>query len=290
VPGVAGGEIACRDARSPIAGAVQCRVDRDHPCRRDSDDAGPILLASLDVAEPERPVPHNRSTKGQAELVLVQRILANRERVLLVEPIVAEELVGASAVPVRARLCDDADRAARRAAELGAAARRHDFELADHFLAQVHPRQVGRVVVGRQAVDDEVVVQIALTRHRNAGAWNGRRLGEPIRRAQVGARHVRRQQREVEIIPPVERQAVDFARGDDRRELSAPHLHDLRAGGNRVHDGNARDLHHNRDVNLIADREAQVHVRRRETCQLCGEVIVADRQVQDSEPAGPIGD
>src|SRR4029079_15829692 len=95
-------------------------------------------LRALRVREPECSIAHHRTAERQPELMLVERIRAGRERALRVEPIVAEELVGAAGQRVRPRLRDNADRAARRATELGVAAGGDDLGLARRVLDEIH--------------------------------------------------------------------------------------------------------------------------------------------------------
>src|SRR5450759_3817296 len=117
IRGVAGRIVPGADSRTSVTRGVQRRVHRRHRGRRNRDDAGPVLLRALDVAEPEGAISHEWSAERQAILVLVERILARGQRILRVERVVAEEFVDASRAAVRARLRDDADRAARGAAE-----------------------------------------------------------------------------------------------------------------------------------------------------------------------------
>ena len=231
---VAGRVVAGREARTAIADGIERRVDRRHGRRRDCDDRREVALRSLDVAEPEGAILRDRSSEAESVLVLLQRILARCERVLRVERVVAKEFVRAPAVAIRPRLRDEADDAGRRPAEFGRAAGGYDLELAHDFFAQRDAREIGGVVVGGKAVHDEVVVQIALAADGNARRRHRRRFREPIRVAQVGARHVRREQGEVEIVPAVQRQRVDFMRGDRRRDLRPPRLGHVRHGFGRL--------------------------------------------------------
>ena len=142
---------------------------------------------------------------------------------------------------------------AERAAELGDAAGADDRELADDLLAVERPRQLRGVVVGGEAVDDEGVGEVALGGDRDAGARHRGGLGEPLVGAGVRPRHARREQGEVEIVPPVERQVVDLLRRDRRRDLRADGLHERRFGGDRdrLREGGAqghRHLHRGADV------------------------------------------
>jgi hypothetical protein len=138
--------------------------------------------------------------------------------------------------------------------------------------------------------DDEVVVQVALAGYRDTRAGNRRRLGKAVRGSEVGARHVGREQREIEIVAPIERQAVDFVRRDCRCQLGTSRFDERCAADDGVDEGHAGRLEHDRHLDLIADREAQVDVRRGETTQLRGQVVVADWKVEDPEAARRVGD
>ena len=285
---VAGREIAGADARTVIAHRVQRRVHREHRRRRDGHHSGSILQRLFDVAEPERPVLHQRTTQRQTELILVQRILANRERILRVERIVPEEFVRSTLVLVGARLRDDADRSARGAAEFGAAARGHHFELADDLLAQRHPRQIRRIIVGGHPVEDEVVVQVALTRDRDAGSRYRRRLGESIGRAQVRPRHVGRQQCQVEVVASIERKAVDLARRDRGRHFRSPRLDQRHRRRHLDGLGDRRRPDHDRHVHLVANVQREPGVGRAKAAQLDREVVVAGGKIRESKLAASI--
>ena len=84
--------------------------------------------------------------------------------------IVAEVAVEIAARVVRAALRDDVEVAAERASELRLSARRHDLELVHRVDAVGNPAQRRRIVVGGQAVDDEVVREVALAAHRQRHA------------------------------------------------------------------------------------------------------------------------
>ena len=153
--------------------------------------AGLIEQALLGVGEVERAVPRDRPAEAAAELLLRHRQRRARERVRRVEGVVAEEAVGRAAQLVGAAARDHVDVAAERAAEFGLAARRHDLELLHRVDAVGHAAQPRGVVVGRQAVDDEAVREIALAADRQADAGHGRGLGEELRAVDVRRRHAR---------------------------------------------------------------------------------------------------
>ena len=100
----------------------------------------------FDVAEEERLAADDRSAQVAAEVVLVvirfRRALPDREEVVGVELVVAEELVAGAVDGVGARLGGDADRRARRFAELGGVGARHHLEFANRIHRR--PRHLGR--------------------------------------------------------------------------------------------------------------------------------------------------
>ena len=112
---------------------------------------------------------------------------------------------------VGAALRHDVDVSAERAAKFGLAARCHHLELIDRVHAVRNAAQPGGIVVRRQSVDDEAVGEIALAANRKALPGNGGCLREQLRAADVGRRNTRDQQRQVEKIPAIEREALASA-------------------------------------------------------------------------------
>ena len=100
--------------------------------------------------------------------------------------------------------------AAERTAKLRLRPGRHDLKLLDGIDAVRDPAQPRRVIVGRQTIDDEIVREVTLAADRDAGARNRRRFGKQLGTGDVGRRHPRHQQREIEEVPAVHRQAADF--------------------------------------------------------------------------------
>ena len=158
---------AGRDRRARIADRGQPRVDGGDVRGSDRDEPGLIELALLEVGEVERPVAHDRAAEAGAVLLSGSSAASCPESGFArVEAIVAEVAVEVAVQRVGAALGDDVDVAAERAAELGLPARRHHLELLDRVDAVRDAAQPGGVVVGRQAVDDEVVREIALAADR----------------------------------------------------------------------------------------------------------------------------
>ena len=78
-------------------------------------------------------------------------------------------------------------------------------------------------------------------------------------------------------------------RGDRRRDLRPPRLDERRARLH-LHRLFERHLQHDRHVDLIADRERQVRVRRREAGELNRKMIITDWQVQQPEATAFVAD
>ena len=127
------------------------------------DEPGLVQPALLDVREVERPVAHDgppRLAPYCFWFIGSCRARAARSRAL--KPIVAEVAVEVAVQRVGAALGHDVDVAAERAAEFRLPARGHHLELIDGVHAVRNAAQPRRIVVGRQAVDDEVVRKVAL--------------------------------------------------------------------------------------------------------------------------------
>jgi hypothetical protein len=120
-----------------------------------------IEVPPLEVREKERPIADDRTADAAAGLLLAHRQGLPDQGIRGVEVVVAEVAVQIAAVPVRAALRDDVEVAAKRAAELRLSARRHHLELIHRVHAVRNPAQRRRIVVRRQAVDDEVVGEVA---------------------------------------------------------------------------------------------------------------------------------
>ena len=91
----------------------------------------------------------------------------------------------------------------------------------------------------------------------------GRGFGEPIVGAQVRPRHVRRQQREVEVVAAVQRQRVHFA-GVTRDETSVRPASTSGAAVTTSTDSVMPGFSVDRNVNRLSDPERQIDVRRDE--------------------------
>src|SRR4051812_45598676 len=234
---------ARRDVRPFVANPVETRVDRRDVGGRDGNDGGVVQTRLLEVREEEGAVASERPAEGSAVLRLCEGVFRRRERVARVEPLVAKESVYASSVVVRARLRDDVDDAARGPPELGDAARSYALELANHFLTVERAGEVCRVVVRREPVNDEPVVDESLPRDGEPGARDGGRFGKALVGDRVRARDAGRERREVEVVAPVQGQRVNLLRRDglghlrarslDDGRIRVAHLYALRDAGHR---------------------------------------------------------
>src|SRR5262249_6748851 len=139
----------------------------------DGQHAGGMVAGLLEVAEEEGAVAVHGPAEAGSVLALGERVFFDSQRVLSVEALVAQEAVGLAVKVVVAGAGDDADDAAGAAAELGDAARGNDLEFLYDFLAVEGAGEVGGVVVGRETVDYEVVVQVALSGDRDSLSGNG---------------------------------------------------------------------------------------------------------------------
>ena len=200
---------------------------------RDAHDAGLVEQLALDVGEVEGAVRGQRTAEAGTELLLVHRQRGVRQGVLAVEGIVAKEAVARAMERVGAASGHDVDVAAERPAELRLAAARHHLELFDRVHAEGNAAQAGGIVVGRQAVDDEAVGEVALagdgqplTRHRG-------RFGEQLRAVGVGGRHAGNEQRQVEEVPAVHRQVLDLRLRHRADDLAARGFERLGVGDHR---------------------------------------------------------
>ena len=147
----------------------------------------------LVVDEEERPIPAQRSTQAAAKLVLPILRLALRKELAGVEFFVAGELESGSVKLVAARLRDDVDHAAQRAAGLG----RVHVGLDAHFRNRVNRRldrdRPDRAFVVVHAIDELIVQHVvdAVDRHRRGlpALVGSRAVGQGAERAFVGTGH-----------------------------------------------------------------------------------------------------
>jgi hypothetical protein len=158
---------------------------------------------------------------------------------------------------VRAALRHHVDISAQCAAELGLRSGCDDLKLLDRLHAVGNAAQRRRIVVGGQSVDDEVVGQIALACDRQADAWNGGRFREELCARNVRGRRSGHEQRELEKVSSVERQASYLWFRHGRGDLGASRLEHSGFGGYRDGSIDAAD----------AERHGQLE---RRAC-VCGE-------------------
>ncbi len=222
--------------------------------REDRDEPGLIEQTLLEVREEERAIARQRTTEAAAVLLLVHRQRGAGERIRRVETVVTDEIVERAPKRVRATLRHDVDVAAERAAELGLASRGHDLELLNGIHAVRDPAQPRRIVIRREPIDDEVVRQVSLAGDGDALARHRRRLGEQLRAADVRRRHSRNQERQIQEVAAVHRQALDFCLWHGARDLASCRFEE----GSVACDGDARvqsrQREHHRDVEGGTDR------------------------------------
>ena len=177
------------------------------------------IAQALVVAKPERLVPHERSADGGAELIALplwfrcaQRV---REKVVRVERVVPQEFVDAAAKPVRPGLDRRVDDRARAAAVLGRIGICLNLEFLERLDRRLHELdvlasegvRVGDVV---HAVQQKDVVERAVAVHVQDA------LEVDARQARRARQHAGREQGELVVVPPVQRQLDDLLLVDHR--------------------------------------------------------------------------
>ena len=208
---------------------------------------------SLIVDEEERPILHHRSAEGAAELMPVVfrcLLIFRREVVARIECATAVELVGGAGEPITARPGEDVHLAAAVASEGGVIGRGAHLELPDRIDRRTHPHRSKFRVHVVDAVEQIVGEILSGAVHRECEVPS-HRARRSLRR---GCRS-RRQQRQFQKVPAVERQlrhqAVVETRGQRRRVA-------LDRQENRAHvDGRGRGLEGERKVEpqILIDRE-----------------------------------
>ena len=223
-------------------------------------------------------------------LRLVHRQRRSRQRVAGVEAIVAPEVVKRAAHGVGAALGHDVDVAAERAPELGLRAGGDHLKLVDGVDPVGDAAQRRRVVIRRQAVDNEVVRKIALAADREAHARHGGCFREELRAADVGRRHPRHEQPELDEVAAVERQALHFGFGNGCRDLTAGGFEHRRLAGDG--DVGLEPAHRQNDRQLErrtrCQRQRPAHIL--EARELDRDGVRTDAEVGEPEAALLIGD
>ena len=181
---------------------------------------------------------------------------------------------------VGAGLGGDIDYAARGASELGRPAGGDHLEFADDVFAIKRPGESCRVVVGGEAVNNEVVVEVALAGDRNPGTRNGGGLGELRGSTGIGPGNAGYEEGEVHVVAAVERQRFDVADADNVGGLSADGL-ERGLGGidldRLAHTGEAED---DREVDCLAYRNGETAYKGLKAGRLDGQRILARIQVK----------
>ena len=217
---IAGGILARGHVRRGEADGRQPRIDRCRVRGSDGDESGAVETILLEVREQKKPVAHQRAAQRHAVLRLGQRVSPSlaagrvhvRKYVGAVEALIAQKTVQPPAPVVGARLGQDIHRAAISSAKLGDAAGGNHLKLANDFLAVERARQIRGVIVGGKPVDDKAVAQVALPGNGEHGAGHGGGLGEAVIVGGVGSGDIGGEQRQVQIVAAIQRQAVHLAR------------------------------------------------------------------------------
>ena len=243
----------------------------------------------LDVAEEERFALDDRAAEVAAEVVLLvirlRRALTDREEIIRVEFVVAQELVRGSVQRVRTRLRGDADGGARRLAELRRVRARDDLELADrihrrprHLRRQFLDVFGNRVVV--EAVEQEIVLQRTDAVHVDAARAARRRAARLFRVAI--ALHAGGEAEQVVPVTQRQRQVGDLRLADDGAERRLLRVDERRR---RFHaDALLERADGEREV------EARALARLAESLQLDVDDVLAGDERRDDVTALCIGD
>ncbi len=93
--------------------------------------------------------------------------------------------------------------------------------MVDYFFAVVSARQISGIVISRDSVNHETVVEIALPRDGNSLSGDGGGFREALIAAGISRRHAGDQQSEIQIVPTVKWQLIDFVRPNCFGDLSA---------------------------------------------------------------------
>ncbi|MGE3844758.1 MAG: hypothetical protein AB7I50_24600, partial [Vicinamibacterales bacterium] len=138
------------DLREPV-------VDRRDVGWRNRDDTRLIEQASFRIAEVERPVRNDRPTNTAAKLLLVHGQRGSCQRILAVEGVVAEKAVCRAIQAVGTASGHDVHIPAERSTQFSLPAACHNLKLFDGIDAKRNAAQPGRIVIGRETVNDEAV-------------------------------------------------------------------------------------------------------------------------------------
>jgi hypothetical protein len=190
---------------------------------------------------------------------------------------------------IGAALGDDVDVAAECTSELGLPSGRDDLELFHRVHAVRDAAQPRRIVVGGQAVDDEAVGEVALAADREARAGHRRCLREELRRVDVGRRHARHEEGEIQKVPPVHRHVLDFDLCHGTRDLAAGRFENR----GLAHDRHARlesaDGKHEWNVEGRAHRQRERTAAIGKSIEVHPDLVRSDFEVRKAEAAVGVG-
>ena len=134
-------------------------------------------------------------------------------------------------LPCDERVGHDVDYSSRSAAKFGDAAGNDDLKFADHFLAEKCAWQIGGIIVGREAVNDETVIDVALTGDVDLRSRHGGSFGEALIGDRIGTRDGGRERGKIKVVAPVERETLNLAREHSLSRLRARGLNHWCFGG-----------------------------------------------------------
>jgi hypothetical protein len=190
---------------------------------------------------------------------------------------------------IRAALGDDVDIAAQGPPQFSLSPRRDHLKLFDGVNAVGHAAQRRGVVVGGEPVNDEVVREIALAADRQTDAGDRRGLRKELRAPEVCRRHTRNEERQLEEVAAVERQAPHLNLRDRAGDLAASGLEHGGFSGHG-HAGVERcDGQRHRQLERGARCQGEEPRRVPESRPGHRDLVRADPQVGETEPALLIG-
>ena len=227
-----------------------------------------VAVQILEAAEVERPILDHRPTQRRAETLLVERRLPCRELGSGLPGVRPNEGVATSGQLVAAGARDDIDDPAGGLAELGIELARQDLEFLNPVLRERHALIAEPLPLGRYAVDEIGVLEVAAAADVDAAV-------DP------GLRDAGRQRGQVVEVAIDHRRAIDLIRLDDAGQGVLAGLELGRAAFDHDALGEAGDGQHE------IDRHGGPHVEdlaapeaRAEPAELGPDVIGAGRQIE----------
>ena len=247
------------------------------------------LAEPLVVGEEERPVAQDRPTEHEAELVAIELRLATArmEESLGVQPGVAVELPAGAAEAVGAAAHRRVDDRAAGAPVFGAEVVGLHLELLDRIGRHLHDLVREALVAGAVGVVVDAVENEAVDRAAQAVDVERRvaRLGNR------GLADARAEQRQIGVVPAIERQVDDLFLGDDLAAIARIGFEELRGADDLDRLADVPDRHREVDTLARVDRDRDVlGFRGREPLELGAHAVGADPDVEKLVAAGRVGD